>query len=130
MGERLVVVALIAERDNRFLVTRRLEGTHLAGCWEFPGGKVHEGETSEAALAREIDEELGCKVAGLSAVFRTSHDYPERTVELRFFRGELRGLPAGRLGQEVKWVARDELASLEFPPADAELLDELLHHRL
>jgi 8-oxo-dGTP diphosphatase len=128
--DRIAVVALIAERDNKFLVARRLKGTHLAGYWEFPGGKVRDDESNEAALEREIDEELGCSVVGLKAVFRTSHDYPERTVELRFFRGELVGAPTGRLGQELKWVAREELASLELPPADAQLIDELLHQRL
>jgi 8-oxo-dGTP diphosphatase len=128
--ERIVVVALIAEREDKFLVARRLKGTHLAGCWEFPGGKVHANETNEAALEREIDEELGCRVVGLTAVFRTSHEYPGRTVELIFFRGKLVGTPAGRLGQELKWIPREEFASLEFPPADAELIDELLHQRL
>ena len=130
MPERLVVVAVIAERDGRFLVARRLQGTHLAGCWEFPGGKVHDGETNEAALEREIDEELGCTVAGLTRVFRTAHDYPERTVELHFFRGTLVGAPEARLGQELRWIRREEFASLEFPPADAELIDQLLHYRL
>ena len=130
MPERLVVVAVIAERDGRFLVARRLQGTHLAGCWEFPGGKVHDGETNEAALEREIDEELGCTVAALTRVFRTAHDYPERTVELHFFRGTLVGAPEARLGQELKWIQREEFASLEFPPADAELIDQLLHYRL
>jgi len=130
MPERLVVVAVIAERDGRFLVARRLQGTHLAGCWEFPGGKVHDGETNEAALEREIDEELGCTVAALTRVFRTAHDYPERTVELNFFRGTLVGAPEARLGQELRWIRREEFASLEFPPADAELIDQLLHYRL
>ena len=130
MPERFVVVAVIAERDGRFLVARRLQGTHLAGCWEFPGGKVHDDETNEAALEREIDEELGCSVVGLTRVFRTAHDYPERTVELHFFRGTLVGAPKARLGQELKWIQREEFASLEFPPADAELIDQLLHHRL
>ena len=130
MPERIVVVALIAERDGRFLVARRLKGTHLAGCWEFPGGKLHEGETQEAALEREIDEELGCRVVDLRSVFRTVHDYLDRTVELHFFRGSLVGTPTARLGQELKWISRDAFASLAFPPADAELIDELLHHRL
>ena len=130
MRERIVVVALIAERDDTFLVARRLKGTHLAGCWEFPGGKVQKDETHEVALAREIDEELGCRVVDLKAVYRTSHEYPQRTVELHFFRGKLVGTPDGRLGQELKWVPREAFASLEFPPADAELIDELLHQRL
>lgn len=125
MAERIVVVAAIFERASAFLVTRRLEGTHLAGYWEFPGGKVHEGETQEAALEREMAEELGCGITLLRKVFHTAHSYPERTVELHFYRGELTGTPRAVLGQELRWITRDEFASLEFPPADAELIARL-----
>ena len=127
MPERIVVVAAVVERNGRFLVTRRLDGTHLAGCWEFPGGKVHEGETHEAALAREISEELNADILNLRKIFHTAHTYPERTVELHFFRGELMGDPEPMLGQALRWIARDEFKSMDFPPADAELIDGLMH---
>jgi mutator protein MutT len=130
MPERIVVVAAVVERNGRFLVTRRLDGTHLAGCWEFPGGKVHEGETHEAALAREIAEELNAGISNLRKIFQTAHTYPERTVELHFFRGELMGDPEPMLGQAVRWIARDEFRSMDFPPADAELIDGLVHASL
>ena len=130
MPERIVVVAAVVERNGRFLVTRRLDGTHLAGCWEFPGGKVHEGETHEAALAREISEELNADILNLRKIFHTAHTYPERTVELHFFRGELMGDPEPMLGQALRWIARDEFKSLDFPPADAELIDGLVHASL
>ena len=130
MPERIVVVAAVIERNGRFLVTRRLDGTHLAGCWEFPGGKVHEGETHEAALAREISEELNAGISNLRKIFHTSHTYPERTVELHFFRGELMGDPEPMLGQALRWIARDEFTSMDFPPADAELIDGLVHASL
>jgi mutator protein MutT len=130
MPERIVVVAAVVERNGRFLVTRRLDGTHLAGCWEFPGGKVHEGETHEAALAREIAEELNAGISNLRKIFQTAHAYPERTVELHFFRGELLGDPEPMLGQAVRWIARDEFTSMDFPPADAELIDGLVHASL
>ncbi len=130
MPERIVVVAAVVERHGRFLVTRRLDGTHLAGCWEFPGGKVHEGETHEAALAREISEELNAGISNLRKIFQTAHAYPERTVELHFFRGELMGDPEPMLGQAVRWIARDEFTSMDFPPADAELIDGLVHASL
>ncbi len=130
MPERIVVVAAVVERNGRFLVTRRLDGTHLAGCWEFPGGKVHEGETYEAALAREISEELNAGIANLRKIFQTAHTYPERTVELHFFRGELMGDPEPMLGQAVRWIARDEFRSMDFPPADAELINGLVHASL
>jgi mutator protein MutT len=130
MTERIVVVAAVVERDGRFLVARRLEGTHLAGFWEFPGGKVHDGEAKETALAREIAEELSCGISHVRAIFHTAHAYPERTVELSFYRAELRGAARAALGQELRWITREEFASLEFPPADAELIAALVHDGL
>ncbi len=130
MSERIVVVAAVIEQHGRFLVARRLEGTHLAGYWEFPGGKVHDGETREAALTREIAEELRCGISQVREIFHTAHAYPERTVELSFYRAELRGVPHAALGQELRWITRDEFASLEFPPADAELIGGLIHDSL
>jgi 8-oxo-dGTP diphosphatase len=126
---RIVVVAAVIEENGHFLVARRLGGTHLAGYWEFPGGKVHDGETNEEALRREIREELNTGIAVLREMFHTSHIYPERSVELYFYRGALTGAPEPALGQELRWIAREDFASLEFPPADAELVSELMHSR-
>jgi 8-oxo-dGTP diphosphatase len=126
MTERIVVVAAVIERNGEFLVARRLKGTHLAGYWEFPGGKVHEGETHEQALQREIVEELNTGIAGLQKIFHTSHAYPERTVELHFYRGTLTGAPEPMLGQELRWITRGEFASLEFPAADAALIAQIV----
>ena len=126
----MTVVAAVIEQDGRFLVARRLSGTHLAGYWEFPGGKTREGESLEQALRREIREELNAGVADLREIFQTSHVYPERTIELHFFRGTLDGPPEPALGQELRWITRAEFSSLAFPPADAELLAELTHSRL
>jgi 8-oxo-dGTP diphosphatase len=128
--ERIAVVAAVIEQDGRFLVARRLTGTHLAGCWEFPGGKVHHGETQEAALQREISEELGAGIANARKIFRTAHAYPDRVVELHFYRAELRGEPQPVLGQELRWITRDDFGALEFPPADAELIDGLVNASL
>ena len=126
----LVVVAAVIEEDGKFLIAQRLQGTHLEGFWEFPGGKVHQGETAEAALAREIKEELGTEIIELRWIFRTSHTYPERTVDLHFFRGSLTGAPRALLGQHLRWVDRADLATVDFPAADAELVANLLHARL
>jgi 8-oxo-dGTP diphosphatase len=125
----MIVVAAVIERDGRFLVARRLRGTHLAGYWEFPGGKTQDGETLEDALRREIKEELNAGISGLTEVFQTRHEYPGRAIELHFFRGTLEGAPEPALGQELRWVAREEFPALSFPPADAELLAELAHFR-
>jgi 8-oxo-dGTP diphosphatase len=129
-GNRIVVVAAVIEEDARYLVSKRLHGTHLAGCWEFPGGKLAPGEIAEEGLRREIREELATDIVGLREIFRTSHAYPERTVELRFFRGSLAGAPSANIGQELRWIRREEFATLEFPPADAELIANLLHARV
>jgi 8-oxo-dGTP diphosphatase len=126
----MIVVAAVIEQNGRFLVARRLRGTHLEGYWEFPGGKVREGETLDEALRREIQEELNAGVVNLTEIFQTSHAYPERTIELHFFRGILDGPPEPALGQELRWITRDEFSSLAFPPADAELLAELAHFRV
>ncbi|HKY19670.1 MAG TPA: (deoxy)nucleoside triphosphate pyrophosphohydrolase [Vicinamibacterales bacterium] len=130
MTERIVVVAAVIERDGRFLVARRLKGTHLEGYWEFPGGKVHEGETRESALMREIAEELSCGISHLREIHHVAHSYHDRVVELHFYRGELTGTPRAMLGQELRWITRDEFATLQFPPADAELIGELMNDRL
>ena len=129
-GERvrvaaIVVTAAVIERDGRFLVTRRQKGAHLEGFWEFPGGKCDLGESLEACLARELREELAVAARIGAEVFTTTHSYEERRVELHFFACELLGEPVPQLGQEMRWVPRAELAALEFPPADAELIARL-----
>jgi 8-oxo-dGTP diphosphatase len=119
---RIVVTAAVIEREGQFLVTRRLAGTHLAGCWEFPGGKCDADEPLDACLHREILEELDASVRVGQEIHRVAHAYPERIVELHFFRCELLSEPRPVLGQEMRWVARGDLASLEFPRADVELI--------
>jgi 8-oxo-dGTP diphosphatase len=120
--EVVIVVAAVIEEDGAFLVTRRQNGVHLAGLWEFPGGKIDEGETHVAALAREIREELDADVVVGELVLTVTHAYDDRTVALYFYRCTLRGAPRPLLGQEMRWVPRAELAALGFPPADGELI--------
>jgi len=118
----LIVTAAIIERDGCFLLTRRPQGVHLEGLWEFPGGKCDAGETLTACLARELREELDVGARVGDEVFTVTHAYPDRAVELHFFRCELIGDPRPLLDQEMRWVRREDLASLEFPPADVELI--------
>jgi 8-oxo-dGTP diphosphatase len=122
----MIVVAAVVEEDDRFFLTRRQAGVHLEGMWEFPGGKIDPAETHAAALKREIKEELDADVAVGELVFRTTHEYPDRSVTLYFYRCTLTGAPRPMLGQEMRWVARKELATLGFPPADEALITLLL----
>lgn len=118
----IVVTAAIVENHGRYFVTRRLKGTHLEGLWEFPGGKIEAGESLADGLRRELQEELGTEVAVGEEVFTVTHHYPERSVELHFLACTFLTAPVPLLGQEMRWVPREELRSLEFPPADEELI--------
>jgi len=122
---RIVVTAAVIEREGRFLVTRRPHGVHLEGYWEFPGGKCEEGETHAGSLEREIAEELDTGVVVGGEVLSIAHAYPDRVVELHFFDCQLTGTPRAVLGQDMRWVPREELATLTFPPADEELIRKL-----
>ena len=118
----IAVVAAVIERDDAFLLTLRPDGTHLAGHWEFPGGKVHESETHEEALRREIFEELDAVADVGDIIHSVTHAYPEKTVQLFFYRCELSGEPKPMMGQQMRWVPRGELAGLPFPEADRDLI--------
>lgn len=119
------VAAAVIERGTRVLVTRRLAGTHLAGLWEFPGGKCEPGEPIHECLIREMVEELGVAIVPRATILVTSHTYPEKTVELHFVACEMAGEPRPQQGQEMRWVERAALDTLDFPEADAALISRL-----
>jgi mutator protein MutT len=119
---KIVVTAAVVERGGEFLVTRRMHGVHLAGLWEFPGGKCEPGEAHEACLRREMVEELAVDVRVRDLVLHVEHAYSGKTVALYFYGCDLIGEPRPLLGQEMRWVPRQQLRSLEFPAADGELL--------
>ena len=121
----VTVVAGVIERDGAILITRRPPGAHLAGFWEFPGGKPHPGERLEDALCREIAEELGAEVSVGERLETVEWEYPDKAVRLIFFRCGVRGEPRPLEGQEMAWVAPTDLARYEFPPADRVLLERL-----
>jgi mutator protein MutT len=102
---------------------------HLAGHWEFPGGKCEPGETLQACLVRELREELNVTARVLDELLSTTHDYEDRRVELHFLRCDLVGSPAPQQGQEMRWVSREELPAMAFPPADGELIARLRQTR-
>lgn len=126
MSSPLQVVAAVIERDGAFLLTLRQAGTHLEGHWEFPGGKVHAGESHEQALARELAEELDIHATVGACVHRVTHAYPEKTVALHFYRCTFAGVPRPMQGQGMRWVPRADLAALPFPDADRDLIRLLI----
>jgi mutator protein MutT len=122
----IVVTAAVIEQDDRFLVTRRQRGVHLEGYWEFPGGKCEAGEDHAACLTRELREELAVGARVGAELLATTHAYADRAIEIHFFRCDIVGDPAPQQGQDMRWVARLDLAALPFPPADAALIRLLI----
>jgi 8-oxo-dGTP diphosphatase len=121
-----VTAALIRDGDGRYLITQRRRGSHLAGLWEFPGGKLEAGETPEIGLRRELEEELTATFE-VGPLVETIHwEYPDRTIVLRFYRcRHLSGPIEPREGQAMAWVAPERLGDYEFPPADGALIQRL-----
>jgi len=120
------VSAALILRGGKLLITQRHAGAHLGGLWEFPGGKREPGESFAACLVREIREELGVEISVGEMFEEIAHDYPEKSVYLKFFRCRLlSGEPQPLDCAAVKWVDRSELDRHEFPAADAQLLAKL-----
>jgi 8-oxo-dGTP diphosphatase len=119
----------VVERDGRFLVTRRLNHTHLPGYWEFPGGKCEPGESHEACLVRELLEELNVSSAIGPEILVTEHQYPSKRVRLHFRHCGISGEPTPMLGQEMRWITREEMLTMQFPEADRDLIALLTERR-
>jgi len=116
---RLRVVAAALFDRGRVLIAERPAGKHMAGWWEFPGGKVASGESDAQALVRELREELGVEVRPDHEVMMLSHDYPDRLVDLVLWHATIEsGEPRGLDGQQLKWVDCDSLESERLLPAD------------
>ena len=120
------VSAALIFRAGKLLITQRHAKSHLGGLWEFPGGKREPGETFEQCLIREIREELGVEISSGELFEEICHDYPEKSVHLKFFICKLlAGEPQPLDCAAVKWIEKSELAAHEFPAADAQLLARL-----
>jgi mutator protein MutT len=121
-----VAAALIRDEAGRYLITRRRQGSHLAGLWEFPGGKREPGETLQACLRRELAEELAADFTVGERVETVTWRYPTKTVVLHFYRCRLSGGQIEpRERQAVAWVDPAHLAEYDFPPADRTLIERL-----
>ncbi len=126
-GTPILLVAAVAlvDIDGRVLIARRPEGKPLAGLWEFPGGKLHGGETPEAALIRELREELGIdtKASCLAPIAFASHAYEDFHLLMPLYACRVwKGTIAAREGQELAWVRPARLADYPMPPADTPLI--------
>jgi 8-oxo-dGTP diphosphatase len=132
MGMRVVEVAAgLIERDGRYLIAKRKMGTHLAGFWEFPGGKREAEESLEDCLRRELREELAVEIREPVPYRTIQHAYPDKTVELHFFRCSIASGEPRALGCEmVTWVTPEEMSGYEFPPADRPVIDALRERRV
>jgi len=124
---RIVLVAAVAlvDADGRVLLAQRPEGKHLAGLWEFPGGKVHDGETPEAALIRELREELGIEtdVRCLAPFTFASYAYPDFHLLMPLYVCRVwQGIVRPMEGQRLAWTRIDDIADYPMPPADVPLV--------
>ena len=122
----LVAAGLLRDPQERVLLSRRRPGGHHGLRWEFPGGKVEMGETPEAALIREFKEEVGLTVGKLSPWTFVSHDYRAMHLLMVLFHcGSYSGEPRALDVADVGWFTLEEMAKLDFPPADRPLLEQL-----
>ena len=120
------VAAGLIYREGRYLIAQRKSGAHLAGFWEFPGGKREPGETLEECLRRELLEEIGIHIDVPIPFQIILHEYAEKTVELHFFRCRIEAGQAAAIDcAEIRWVWPHELADFEFPPADRPIIEAL-----
>ena len=121
-----VVAGVIRDARGRILLARRTAGRDLAGLWEFPGGKVEPGESPEAALTRELHEELGIEARVGDALICVPQQYPDKRLVLDVRQVEFHGFPKGLDGQALAWAPPAKLASYPMPPADRPVVAALL----
>ena len=122
-----VAVGVIINADNQILIAKRHAHLHQGGKWEFPGGKIELGETTEQALIRELREEVDLQVSSTTPFMQQSFDYPDKQVFLDIhlvtdFSGDAKGIE----GQEIKWVSKADIRDYQFPDANAAILDKII----
>lgn len=130
MAEKINAVAAVIERDGKFLITKRLETSPMGHCWEFPGGKIEPGETVEACIVRECREEIDVAVEPVRRLREEWYDYPHGHVHLWFVLCRLvSGEPRPVECREARWIEPNRFEEYEFPPADVEVIEDLLKLR-
>ncbi len=122
-----VVAGVLYRSDGKVLLTQRPQGCHLAGMWEFPGGKCEPNESPEAALSRELREELGIRIVTSAALITVPWDYPERSISLMAFDVQRwEGEPQSCEDQALRWQHPDTIEADELAPADGPILAALI----
>jgi len=128
---RIHVSAGLIRKDGRFLIAKRQEGSHLAGYWEFPGGKQERGETLQTCLEREIGEELGIKIRAGQVLLVIEHEYKTKVITLHVMEcAILAGEPMPLECQEFKWVDPVDFHKYVFPPPDVVVIEFLSSNNL
>ena len=126
-GKPIDVAAGLVFRQQKLLITQRPSGKHLAGLWEFPGGKCEPDETFEECVVRELNEELCIEVEVVKFFEEVTHDYIDRIIRLKFFLCLLvKGEPQMVGCSAFKWATKENLVKHAFPPADEKLLRRLV----
>jgi 8-oxo-dGTP diphosphatase len=125
------LVAAVIEKDGKYLITQRRATAVLPGLWEFPGGRVEEGETDEAALGRELKERLGVEVSVKQRMAHRVHTYQGYSVDLNLYQAEIldQATPRPLRVADAKWVPSNEFEKYPFPAADQPTTDLLLGFR-
>lgn len=123
-GDHTAVVAAVIARNGRYLIGRRPEHKRHGGLWEFPGGKVHEGEDHEEAVRRELDEELGLRTLRVGTLLCSESD-PESPFVIHFMEAAVAGTPRPTEHSEVGWFTPEEMAALPMAPGDARFVSRL-----
>ncbi len=125
MPSKLEVCAAVVLKGDRLLLATRRPGSHLAGKWEFPGGKIKEGETASQCIERELLEELGLNVSCAGELFALDFEYPEKSIRLHFMSCETDSVAKPMEGQHIGWFTAREALALDLAPADEKALDTM-----
>jgi len=126
-----IAAGIIRNSAKEIFITQRDASSHMAGFWEFPGGKIESGETPEQAVIRELQEEVGIDAEAPVLLKTLEHRFPDRIITLYFFLvEEWQGEPYGKEGQPKRWVKQSELKAEEFPPANEAIVNALKNSQL
>ncbi|PKE32686.1 8-oxo-dGTP diphosphatase MutT [Rahnella sp. AA] len=126
-----IAAGIIRNSAKEIFITQRDASSHMAGFWEFPGGKIEAGETPEQAVIRELQEEVGIDAEAPVLLKTLEHRFPDRIITLYFFLvEEWQGEPYGKEGQPKRWVKQSELKAEEFPPANEAIVNALKNSQL